>query len=330
MTEAIQKQQAGASGLIEKLLPAIKKAVPKHLDPNRLGRVFLTELRNNPKLMRCSSDSLLGAFLLCAQLGLEPGVLGMAYLIPYNNKHTGKLECQFQLGYKGMIQLARNSGLILNVNAEVVYENDEFDHELGLTPKLYHKPAEKNRGKMRCAYAYAQMRDGASHFIVLTREEIEKIRKVSKAKKSGPWFDWESEMWKKTALKRLCKLLPFAIETERSLAQDETTKYIADDILDEPDQTDWGEEDTEELNHKAQEKVKVLKEKALEYASANDIESFVERAHRTFEDVTAYSAWLNDITNGHWDRLPDQVTVSQLKDLNKQLDDHIGRQNGKS
>ena len=89
--------------------------------------------------------SFLGALMNAAQLGLEPNTpLGQAYLIPYRNK--GKLECQFQIGYKGLIDMVYRNENIQTVQAQCVYENDDFQYELGLDPKLVHKPALKDRG----------------------------------------------------------------------------------------------------------------------------------------------------------------------------------------
>jgi len=102
--------------LIQKMTPAIQKALPSQLDPNRLARIVTTEIRRNPKLLKCKKESLLGALMLSAQLGLEPGPLGHCYYVPYKD------ECQFIIGYKGMIDLARRSGQISSIYAEVVCE----------------------------------------------------------------------------------------------------------------------------------------------------------------------------------------------------------------
>ena len=87
-----------------------------------------------------------------AQLGVEPNTpLGQAYLIPYRNH--GQLECQFQLGQKGLIDLAYRSGEITSISAHEVCENDDFEYELGLEEKLKHKPALKDRGAVILYYA---------------------------------------------------------------------------------------------------------------------------------------------------------------------------------
>ena len=99
--------------LFNDMMPAIKQAIPKHMTPERLLRIATTSIRQNPKLKVCTAQSLLGAVMQCAQLGLEPSVLGHAYLVPYKNKKKDGTrewwedECQFQIGYKGLIELAR-------------------------------------------------------------------------------------------------------------------------------------------------------------------------------------------------------------------------------
>ena len=126
--------------LIKAMEPEIKKALPAVITPERFTRMALSALNTTPKLSECTQMSFLAALMNAAQLGLEPNTpLGQAYLIPYNNK--GKLECQFQIGYKGMIDLAYRNPQMQIISAQTVYENDEFEYELGLDPKLFHRPA---------------------------------------------------------------------------------------------------------------------------------------------------------------------------------------------
>lgn len=102
-------------------------ALPKHLNSERFTRIAITTIRQNPKLAECNAESLLGNLMTIAQLGLEPGVLGQCYLIPFKNNKLGTIECQFQLGYKGMIELLRRTGQLSDIYAYTVYSNDEFD-----------------------------------------------------------------------------------------------------------------------------------------------------------------------------------------------------------
>lgn len=227
--------------LFDQMKPAIAQAIPKHLTPDRLLRIATTSIRTNPKLKVCTPESLLGAVMQCAQLGLEPSILGHAYLIPYKNK--GVDECQFQIGYKGLIELARRTGQISSIMAQAVYEKDEFEYEYGINEKLKHVPADGDRGKVIKYYAYAKFKDGGYSFLVMSRSDIERHRdKFSKTKNFGPWVDHFDEMAKKTVLKGLMKYMPISVEFQKAVDQDETTKHFEPGLvnMDEAiDITDW-------------------------------------------------------------------------------------------
>ena len=133
--------------MIKVLEPEIRKALPSVITPERFTRMALSAINNTPKLAECTQMSFLAALMNAAQLGLEPNTpLGQAYLIPFQNK--GVLECQFQLGYKGLINLAYRNEQLQTIQAQCVCANDEFEYELGLNSKLFHKPALGERGEM--------------------------------------------------------------------------------------------------------------------------------------------------------------------------------------
>lgn len=242
-TNTPDKKQGGYTTikhLLEKMAPEIQKALPKHVDPDRIARIALTEVRKTPKLLQCSQASLLGAIMTSAQLGLEPGPTGQCYLIPYYNKKLGSYECQFQIGYKGLLDLFYRADGSLNIDAHEVYENDDFEYEYGLNPVLRHKPSLKNRGNPIAYYAVAHLKDGGYSFTVMSIEDVEKIRKRSKSTGFSPWQTDYDEMAKKTVIKRLCKYLPLSIELQRGISNDETTKRnIEQDMSEVADETDW-------------------------------------------------------------------------------------------
>lgn len=201
MTQANKKRSIHA--LIEKSKSEISRAIPKHMDIEKLTRVALTTIKQNSKLLSCSETSLIASVMQASQLGLQvDSNLGYAYLVPYGT------DCTLIVGYKGLIKLARNSGDVTMIYAECVYEHDEFSYELGLEPKLKHIPNLDDRGKVKCVYAVAKFRDGGSQFVVMTVAEINKIKNKSKAGKHGPWVDHWEEMAKKTCVRRLSKYLP--------------------------------------------------------------------------------------------------------------------------
>ena len=196
----------------------IAKALPATIGAERFCRIATTAVTQNPALATCSPQSFIGAMLTAASLGLEVNSpLGHAYLIPYGS------NCQFQLGYRGMIELAHRSGDIKSIEAHVVYANDDFDFEFGLNPKLKHKPAKRDRGDAAWVYAVYHTKDDGYGFEVMSVEEINRHRdKYSKAKNS-PWnSEWEG-MAKKTVLKRVLKYAPLKTEFVRAMVSDETS-----------------------------------------------------------------------------------------------------------
>lgn len=200
-------------------------ALPKTMTAERLTRIVMTECRKVPALMNCNPESFYGAVLQCAQLGLEPGsALGHCYLLPFGNgkDRSGRPNCQLIIGYRGMIDLARRSGQIQSINAYVVHEADEFEYELGLHPNIVHKPSSlAQRGTATFVYAVAVLKGGGVQFEVMSRAEIEAVRKQSKAGNSGPWSTHWEEMARKTVVRKLFKYLPVSIEAVRAVEIDE-------------------------------------------------------------------------------------------------------------
>lgn len=204
----------------------IKKALPSVITPERFTRIVLSAISVNPQLGSCTPNSFLGAMMTSAQLGLEVNTpLGQAYVLPYRNK--GVLEAQFQLGYKGLIDLAYRSGEVEVIQAHVVYENDDFECEYGLNPNLKHIPADGDRGEPIKVYAVFKTKSGGFGFEVMSMEDVRKhAAKYSKAYGSSysPWKTNFEEMAKKTVLKRVLKYAPLKSDFVKAAVQDEVIK----------------------------------------------------------------------------------------------------------
>ena len=213
----------------------IAKALPSVMTPERFTRIALSAVSNTPKLAECTPNSFVAAMMNAAQLGLEPNTpLGRAYLIPFRNNGKGVMECQFQLGYKGMIELAYRGGDVRTVQAHIVYENDTFEFEYGLHPILKHVPAKQDRGEAVWVYAVFKLVNGGEGFEVMSMEDVRvHAKKYSKAYNSGPWQTNFEEMAKKTAIKRVLKYAPMKTEFVRGAAADETVSHIDLDADDE-------------------------------------------------------------------------------------------------
>ncbi len=223
----------------------------KHMNPERMMRVVANAIRTTPKLQQCEPMSFLGALMQCSALGLEPNtILGHAYMIPFDkkekNKETSKWEVvrtdvQLIIGYKGLIDLARRSGHITSLSANIHYSDDElWDYEEGTEAKLRHRPGPME-GKKLHAYAIAKFKDGGHAYVVLPWSHVLKIRDASQGwqqavrkdaddvkwgrAKTGttttPWGAHEDEMAKKTAIRALSKYLPLSVEFMEAMDVDE-------------------------------------------------------------------------------------------------------------
>lgn len=208
--------------LIKSMEGEIAKALPSVITPERFTRMVFTALSSNPKLQECTPQSFLGAMMAAAQMGTEVNTsLGMSYILPYNNH--GTMEATYILGYRGLIDLAYRSGEVKSVQAHEVYENDVFEYEYGLEPKLKHVPAKTNRGSVTHYYAVFTTKDGGFGFEVMSIEDItEFARKFSKSFNSAtsPWKSNFDAMAKKTVLKQVLRYAPLKTEFVRGMAQD--------------------------------------------------------------------------------------------------------------
>jgi recombination protein RecT len=199
--DALVKALQGMQGEVGKSLPTGGSITAK-----TFVRGVITAVRENPKLAQCDKTSFLLACLQSARLGLVPNDgLGKAWLIPYGR------QAQLQLGYQGMLELARRSGEISMVYAATVHEHDDvFEYELGLEPKLRHVPTtQPEKGDLTHAYAVAHLKDGGRQFVVLGRAELDKVKNSVKGK-GGPWENFFSSMCMKTCIRRLAKWLPLS------------------------------------------------------------------------------------------------------------------------
>lgn len=206
--------------LIKKMRPEVEKALPPSVTAERLIRLTLTEVRNTPKLQECTSQSILGALMQAAQLGLEPGPLGLAYLVPYWSKKLGSFECQLIIGYRGLVDLARRGGA--TISAHAVHEHDEFEVAYGLDETLVHRPNLRgDRGPVWAYYAVGIHRDGGRQFEVMTRAEAESHRdRFGNTSNGSPWLTDFDAMALKTCARQLAKWMPLSVEARDAIAGD--------------------------------------------------------------------------------------------------------------
>jgi phage RecT family recombinase len=184
-------------------------ALPGNVPPERFVRATVTALMQNPDIIEATSESIFQSVIRCAQDGLIPDGREAALVI-FNAKVGNGWEkrAQYMPMIGGFRKIAAEHGW--SIRTQVVHSNDEFEYELGLEPRVVHRPAplREPRGDLVGAYAVATHRDGRREVEVLTAQEIAKVRATSRAKDSGPWRDWTERMWEKTAGRRLFAKLP--------------------------------------------------------------------------------------------------------------------------
>ncbi len=219
--QQLAKPQATLKDLIsgEKFREQVALALPTHLTPERFSRIALNALQRTPKLQDCTQTSLFKCLLDMAAMGIEPDGR-RAHLIPYGSEVTLILD------YKGLLELVRRSGDVVSIRSELVCENDKFSWENG---KITHKiDWRKPRGEMQAVYAEAVLKSGETQTATMTKEEVDAIRKRSRASSSGPWVSDYGEMAKKTSLRRLCKLLPLSPEIAEHVEKDQDIRTEID------------------------------------------------------------------------------------------------------
>lgn len=229
-----QQRPPSLSDQIRSMEQQFALAAPKGVEAAQLVRDALTALRQTPKLAECTPQSVLGSLMTCAQLGLRPGVLGHAYLLPFYDRRQGGQVAQLVVGYQGLVELAHRSGKIQSLIARTVYENDHFDVDYGLEDKLVHKPyMGGDKGQPIAYYAVAKFTTGGHAFYVMSHPEMLEYRdKHAKAKKFGPWVDNFEAMAHKTCVRQLSKWMPKSTELATAISADETVRVdLAPDAI---------------------------------------------------------------------------------------------------
>lgn len=177
-----------------------------------------------PKMIQAieqAPDTFLNAMMACVHLDLMPNTPEQhAFIIPFKNNQRNRMEVQFQVGYKGLKELALRSGEVLTLNPELVFKGDTFEVELGTERRLVHKPnydVDRTDYKLVThAYATAKLHNGETTFIVMTRKELDKIKATAQAKSTdAPWNKWPEAQARKTVLKAFTKVLPSSSKDNR-------------------------------------------------------------------------------------------------------------------
>jgi recombination protein RecT len=205
------------SGFMDKLKPQLAVALPKHMNADRMARLAMTAFSTNADLQQCSVQSIAGSIMTAAQLGLEPGINGQGYLIPY------KGTCTFVPGWKGLVDLVARSGRA-TVWTGVVFPGDKFEYQLGDAPFCRHVPQDSDDESAEFSHVYAigRVRDAQMPVIeVWTRAKVKKhLKQYNKV--GGRHYANSSEnnfeMYaRKVALLQVLKYMPASIELANAI-----------------------------------------------------------------------------------------------------------------
>lgn len=202
-------------GALQAMESQFAAALPPHISPEKFIRTTLTAVQLNPDLLTLDRRSLFAATMRCAQDGLLPDNREAAFV------KFGSV-CQYLPMVGGILKKVRNSGDLASITANVVYERDQFTYELGDDEKIRHVPyLSGDRGALVAVYAIAKTKDGAVYREVMAKGDVMAVRAISRSK-TGPWDGpFESEMWRKTAIRRLAKRLPMSTDLERVINRDD-------------------------------------------------------------------------------------------------------------
>ena len=217
MTTEITPMEA-MRGTLVKMEQEFKAALPPQIPVEKFIRTTLTAVQMQPDLLGADRRSLLGSCMKAAQDGLLTDGREAALVI-FNSKEGKKVQYMPMVG--GILKKIRNSGELASISANVVYDKDHFEYELGDEERITHKPfLGEDRGKQIAVYAVAKTKDGAIYREVMSVSDVEKVRAASRAGKYGPWVDWWDEMAKKTVIRRMAKRLPSSADVDQVFESD--------------------------------------------------------------------------------------------------------------
>lgn len=227
--------------VLKAMQPQIAAALPKHMNADRVSRLVLTEFRKNAKLGECTPQSVGGAIIMLSQMGLEIGVMGQGYLVPYWNNRANRLECQGIPGWQGIVDLIARSGRATAWTG-AVYHGDFFEYQLGDRPEIKHRPGDTH-GEGPMLYAYAVGRVNGADWPVIdvwssARLEAHRDRFNKVGKSHYSYGNWEM-YGRKVPLLQVAKYMPKSVELQQALEMEGAAEKGVTIDLDAATTGDW-------------------------------------------------------------------------------------------
>lgn len=216
------------STFLDKLKPQMALALPQHMKADRMARLALTAFSSSAAMQRCSFQSIAASLMNAGALGLEPGVNGAGYLIPYGQ------TCTFVPGWKGLVDLVSRSGRA-TVWTGAVFEGDQFDYALGDRPFVMHRPGDES-DPSRLTHVYAIGRVNGSEFPVIEVWSMSKVWKhrdaLNKQGKQHYSFKHPEMYARKVPLLQVLKYMPCSVEVANAIALSEAAETGRGAVID--------------------------------------------------------------------------------------------------
>lgn len=229
-------------GFLNQQKGEFEKVLPSHISFEKFQRTVMTAVLVSPDLLEADRASLMVSCIKAATDGLLPDNRDAALVIfngkdPNGNGYIKKV--QYLPMYAGILKKVRQSGEMASVVTHVVYEKDKFEYILGDEERIVHDPytGKEERGEIIAAYCISKLKDGTVFREVMSRADIEKVRRTSKSgnddkgQPKGIWASWYEEMARKTVFRRMAKWLPQSIEKFEQVFQNDDS--MGNGVMDE-------------------------------------------------------------------------------------------------
>ena len=277
----------------------LRSLLPQAMTVDKFQAIVVAAVADNMDLLDCDRGSLLKACLNAAELGLSLNKnMGEADILKVWDGRMKKNVAQFRPRYKGLMKLALQAGEVLKIESRLVYENDMFEVEEGIEPRIIHRHGLSDRGEKIGAYCVWKLKNGESQFEIMSKEEILSIRNRSSSKTKegtivGPWKTDEAEMWRKTVVRRASKYMPLSTEAQRAVMVDNQAEGII-----EADEYSGSEMDITDFNDVpvAVAQVQTLEEKIVAKAvpaQKTPLHIDILEAGDDEEGMTDWDGWAN-------------------------------------
>jgi len=210
---------------LEKSGPTLLQLLPGNIDQDRFLRNVSSQVKMNPAIQNCRPDTIISAIIRATHLGLDIGVLGSAWIVPYGN------QANLVIGYAGLIDLANRSGTVSAIHSGVVRKNDFYKRtEDGFSHDYDAFAGTAERGEVVGSYCLVDLKNGSRQIETMNMEDIEQVRSGSRSGNNGPWVHYFEEMAKKSVIRRALKRIKLSPEVQEAIQSSDDAEYLPAEV----------------------------------------------------------------------------------------------------